>query len=130
MGSTLAVHVGKYNDGITGPEIITVGADFDLDRAMELLDREQTLKLDAGICREKAVDIITPFHFTTGAREFSLPGKGRVAAFLGGRTTTDWNQAMLYLVEKGVSAGLVEKAKAAATKWVPNRNITVKWSRD
>jgi hypothetical protein len=122
------IHVSKYLEGMEGQEIITINrAKFNLDRAFDQLRKEQILKLDAGLAREEAIDIITPFHFTTGAKQFSVPGMGHITAYTGQSKRFDKTRMATYLVEHGVSAGLVEEAMEHANRVVVNSKLTVKY---
>lgn len=122
---TVNIHVKKYNPGMEGQEVIT-GTDRVVE-AFEALEAEKHHKDQAKMCRESAVDILTEFHYMTGARDFSIPGKGSVTAYLGESSRFDKAKMGMFLVENGVPSSLVEKAIEAGTVKKVNEKVTVRF---
>jgi hypothetical protein len=121
----MPIHVKKYNEGMSGQEVIEHPH---VEEALEHLRQEKELKETAKRCRAVALEILEPFHYQTGARDFSIPGVGKCVAYLGSSERFDKTAMGLYLVEHGVSAGLVEKALRHATRRTVNENLTMRFT--
>jgi hypothetical protein len=120
-----AITIKKYNDGMTGPEIITNARVEEAIRTLAQIKRKEEALAEA---KAQCQIIIAEFHFTTGAREMAIDGVGSITAYLGSQKRFDKDKAKMALVEKGVSAVLVGKVWDAATQTKFNDNVTVKFT--
>ena len=122
---TVNIHVKKYNPGMEGQEIITV--EDRIGKALEDYAQAQKDLKDAESRKEASVEILTEFHFVTGARNFSIPGIGSATAYLGSNTHIDKTKLGMFLVENGVPSSLVEKAIEVGTVKTTNEKVTVRF---
>jgi hypothetical protein len=122
---TTMITVRQYNDGIDGDEMLQDTAD--VKHALELLAKEKRFKLDAEIVREEAVEIIENFHYSTGARQFSIAGLGTCTAYAGSSTRFDKSSAAIELAKRGVDPNLIADVWEKCTKVTYNKKITVRF---
>jgi hypothetical protein len=122
------IHINQFNEGMDQDDNAPLVDTFGVKEALLNLSTAKALEEEAKALREKALEVLAPFHYATGARAFSMPGVGKCSTYQGVNTRTDHKKVYQGLVERGVDAGLIEECRESATTSKYNEKITVKFT--
>lgn len=128
MAQAQDIQIKKYADGHTGAPTTV---DADLHKAFNLRHQAAALKQKAKELEDEAYEILGPAYLVHGMSTLYLPGVGRTEIFQGQQSRLDAGKfCELLVMEYGVPADSVQKAKAAATQQTVNKKLTVKFKAD